>query len=135
MNVDLFVCQLSTNDATQKKPLGTLSGDGTFDTSTVAGAIEFIIDYVRRTWHCPVLFYTNPKYESAEYAAMVGLLAQIAEKRNIAVIDLWNDDGFNYLTEEKRALYMADRIHPTLAGYLEWWTPYFEHSLYEEIGK
>ena len=74
---DLFVCQLSTNDATQKKPLGIVSGTcdrNAFDTSTVAGAIEFVISYAKETWNCPVMFYTNPKYDSAEYAAMVELL-------------------------------------------------------------
>ena len=43
MKVDLFVCQLSTNDATQMKELGeacrTYDMDD-FDTLTVAGAIE-----------------------------------------------------------------------------------------------
>lgn len=30
---------------------------------------------------------------------------------------------------EERELYMADRIHPTQAGYPEWWTPKFESYL------
>ena len=47
LNADLFVCQLSTNDASQGKPLGAL--DGAKDTSTIAGAIEHIIDYVKQT--------------------------------------------------------------------------------------
>ena len=38
---DMFVCQLSTNDATQNKTLGEVSADGTteFDTHTACGAI------------------------------------------------------------------------------------------------
>lgn len=60
---------------------------------------------------------------------MVKLLQQIAEKWDIAIIDMWNDTEFNALTEEQRALYMADGIHPTQAGYLEWWTPYMEEYL------
>ena len=131
--VDLFVCQLSTNDATQGRPCGSLCADGNYDTSTVAGAVEWIISYVRKTWKCPVAFYTSPRYDSAPYAAMVELLGRIAGKRNIAVIDLWNDAGFNAITGEQRALYMADPIHPTRAGYLEWWTPRFEEALCEVI--
>ena len=44
---DLFVCQLSTNDATKKKPLGKVAAAGeAYDTKTVCGAIEYIIDRV-----------------------------------------------------------------------------------------
>ena len=134
---DLFVCQLSTNDATQKKDLGNVSESfdrGDFDTKTVAGAIEYIISYAKETWNCPVVFYTNPQYNSAEYAAMVELLHTIQEKWDIAVIDLWNDAEFNDITSEQRDLYLADAIHPTKAGYLEWWTPYMESVLCEVIG-
>lgn len=64
---------------------------------------------------------------------MVKLLQQIAKKCDITVIDMWNDADFNALTEERRALYMADGIHPTQAGYLEWWTPYMEKYLMEGL--
>ena len=121
--IDLFVCQLSTNDATQMKELGeacrTYDMDD-FDTLTVAGAIEYIIAYARKTWKCPVAFYTSPRYDSARYAAMVGLLQTIRRKWDIALIDLWNDAAFNDITTEQRSRYMADSIHPTREGYLEW---------------
>ena len=133
-NADLFVCQLSTNDATQKKPLGTVSGSdqiGDFDTSTVAGAIESIVAYAKETWGCPVVFYTNPRYESEAYGEMVELLLELSEKWDITIVDMWNDDAFNDITKEQRELYMADAIHPTQAGYLEWWTPEIEKALYQ----
>ena len=129
---DLFVCQLSTNDASQQKPLGAVSPDGDYDTATVAGAIEFIISYAKDTWNCPVVFYTNPRYGNESYAAMVRLLGEIARKRGVAVADLWNDVEFNDISAGQRALYMADAIHPTRAGYLEWWTPYLE-TVFEEV--
>lgn len=135
---DLFVCQLSTNDATQKKPLGTVResyDQDDFDTSTVAGAIEYIISYAVESWNCPVVFYTNPQYNSTGYAAMVELLGAIQQKWDIPVIDLWSDADFNAITPEQRELYLADAIHPTKAGYLQWWTPYMENVLYEVIGK
>lgn len=135
---DLFVCQLSTNDATQNKDLGNVGESfdrGDFDTKTVAGAIEYIISYAAETWGCPVVFYTNPRYDSSEYAAMVELLHAIRKKWNITVIDLWSDTDFNEITPEQRELYLADAIHPTKAGYLQWWTPYMEPILYGAIGK
>ena len=60
--VDLFICQLSTNDATRNSPLGEISEScdlESFDVETVCGAIEYIIAYAKETWHCPVMFYTN----------------------------------------------------------------------------
>jgi len=132
MPVDLFVCQMSTNDASQQKPLGAVS-DSTcvqdFDTKTVAGAMEYIIAYVKAKWNCPVAFYTNPQYDAGEYAEMVTLLHKIADKWNIAVIDLWSDATWNQITAEQRERYMADPIHPTKEGYLEWWTPRFENEI------
>lgn len=128
-HVDLLVCQLSTNDATQKKELGSVSKSMNiedFDTHTVAGAMEYIIAFSKEKWDCPVLFYTNPKYDSENYQAMVDLLKEIQSKWNIGVIDLWNDENFNHITDVQRKLYMADEIHPTQAGYLEWWTPAME---------
>lgn len=129
---DIFVCQLSTNDASQNKPLGTL--DST-DTETICGAINTIIDYATTTWNCPVVFYTNAYYESESYSAMVEAVKQIAEVKDIRVIDLYTDTAFNDITSEQRSLYMADKIHPTKAGYLEWWTPKMEQVLYQVAGR
>lgn len=134
---DLFVCQLSTNDATWKKPLGEIS-DGTdlesFDTSTITGAMEYIIVYAQETWGCPVAFFTGSRYDSAEYEAMVTTLLALEEKYGICVLDLWSDDSFNDISDEDRGLYMQDKIHPTKAGYLYWWGPEMERQLLEFLG-
>ena len=130
-HADLFICQLSTNDALQGKPAGTVAegfDEDTFDTRTVAGAIEYIIAYARKTWHCPVVFYTCPRAGEG-YDALVLLLHRIAAKWAVPVIDLWNDPLFRTLPEEKRPLYMADAVHPTRAGHLLWLTPSIEHAL------
>ena len=134
---DLFVCQLSTNDATQKKPLGEPKGANAdaYDTKTVCGAIEYIIAYAQKTWDCPVVFYTNAYYESEFYADMVQALHEIAELHEIGVIDLYTDAQFNAVSAEQYELYMADAIHPTKAGYLEWWTPKMEEYLSGFAGK
>ena len=136
MPADLFICQLSTNDASQNKTLGSVSPSmklEDFDTSTIAGAIEYVIAYVRRVWKCSVVFYTNPPYSSERYAAMVELLGEITKKWDISVINMWSDKEFNSITKEQHALYMADEIHPTQAGYMDWWTPYIENALFDGL--
>ena len=133
---DLLVCQLSTNDASQKIALGSLSDStdkDSFDTDTVIGAIEYIIAYAKETWDCEVVFYTGTKYDSANYQAMVDGLYAVQEKWGIGIIDLWNDTEMNAVSKDDYALYMYDSIHPTQAGYLLWWTPKIEEYLYEFV--
>lgn len=112
---DLFVCQLSTNDASQKLPI-----------NEVEAAIDYIIDYVKKKWNCPIAFYTNPRYDSVEYAAMVERIQEKAEKEGFLLMDMWNDEKLNNKISENRDYYMADTIHPTLAGYREIITPFME---------
>ena len=134
VDYDIIVVQLSTNDATQEVALGSIS-DSTdmadFDTTTVMGAIEYIIAYCNENWGCPVVFYTGTKYDSENYAAMVSGLLEIRDKWGIEVVDLWNDADMNAVSDQDYALYMYDGIHPSQAGYLLWWTPKFEEVLYE----
>ena len=130
--VDCLVCQLSTNDATMKLPLGEISSSeelSSFDTQTVTGAIEYILRYCRDTWQCPVVFYTGSWYESAEYEAMVQRLYELRDKWNFGLIDLYTDEAFNDIDQETYDFYMFDPIHPTKAGYLEWWMPKLEAEL------
>ena len=131
---DAVICQLSTNDASQKRELGAVSDSrrmAGFDIKTVIGAIEYIIAYTRETWNCPLIIYTGTQYDSAAYQAMVDSLPALQEKWGIGVIDLWNDDEMNEVSDEDYALYMNDCVHPTQAGYLQWWVPKFETYLYE----
>ncbi|MGN0999072.1 MAG: SGNH/GDSL hydrolase family protein [Faecousia sp.] len=128
----LFLCQLSTNDATRKCPLGEISPGRNltdFDTAAVTGALEYIICYARQTWGCPVVFFTGSRYDSPQYRAMVKRLLELREKWGIGVLDLWSDDGFNDIPKEQRSLYMMDWIHPTKAGYRDWWGPELERQL------
>lgn len=131
--IDLFVCQLSTNDASQKKELGKIIESknlNDFDTKTIAGAIEYIICYSKEKWNCPVIFYTNPRYDSEPYGEMVDILKEAEAKWGISVIDMWNDAELNAELNKNTALYMADKIHPTKAGYLEIWTPFMEKTVF-----
>lgn len=128
----LLICQLSTNDASKKKELGTIAEGREledFDTKTITGALEYIICYAQETWNCPVVFFTGSHYDSMEYEAMVQRLYELREKWDIGIIDLWTDEGFNEITEDERELYMDDWIHPTKAGYSIWWGPEMEKQL------
>ncbi|MBR2133695.1 MAG: SGNH/GDSL hydrolase family protein [Eubacterium sp.] len=136
IKADAFICQLSTNDATKKKPLGEISDSFNiedFDTKTIAGSIEYIIAYAKNTWDCPIAFYTGTRYDSERYEQMVLLLYQIAEKWHIDIIDLWGDEDMQNVTKEDYKLYMVNGIHPSRAGYQLWWTPKFEAYLYSKI--
>ncbi len=120
---DLFVCQLSTNDAYHRLPIGEASDT---EPTSVCGAINYIISYVSDTWGCPIVFYTGSYYENKNYIEMAEKLMEIKKLRGIGVIDLFFDKGFNNIEPEVYRLYMNDPVHPTRAGYREWWTPKFE---------
>ncbi len=158
--VDAFVCQISTNDARNDRldKRGAITDELTyeseaFDRKTTLGGVEFIIAYVEETWDCPVYFYSgsyfgdtgtrknsNPK--GSEYAKLIDEVKEIAEKFNgiygyeVGVIDLYNDEAFNAVASDAYYSWvMSDAIHPKAAGYLQWWTPYFESYLAYEIMK
>lgn len=136
---DLFVVQLSTNDATTGKPMGEVT-DSTdpadFDDTTIAGAIETIISYVQETFGCPVVFYTGTYAEKENYEEMVDLLLKIQEKWGIGVVDMFHNEEMTavYGTDLYNE-YMHDEVHPFRKGYVEWWTPVIEEYLTEFLGK
>ena len=155
VQVDAFICQISTNDARNDalSHRGSISDDDViypeeFDRSTTLGGIEFIISYVVETWDCPIYFYSgsyfgdgsgtrlnnNPK--GSEYGRLVDETKQIIEKWkkvkgvDIGIIDLFNDEEFNAKASDKYYTWAtSDPIHPRKAGYLQWWMPYFEDFL------
>ena len=132
-NVDLFLCQLSTNDIHKTKEMGKVSASyelSSFDTKTICGAMEYIIAYVKKEWNCPIFFYTNSYFGSEKYEEMISLLYELKDKWEIHVVDLYYDKEFN---ERKKDLYMADRIHPTKAGYRDWWGPEIERQILSSL--
>ena len=112
--IDLFVCQLSTNDAKRNVPL-----------ADVEQAIREIIDYVKAHYGCPIVFYTGTRYESEAYVRMIALLYDLQREYSFAVLDLFYDEEMSAVSEDDYRRYMKDPIHPTLLGYTEWWTPRF----------
>lgn len=125
--IDMIVIQLSTNDASTNQRLGNNSGNSEFDTQTIIGALEYIINKAQNVWHCPVLIYTNPYFENDLYKQMVKMTFELKQKWNIEILDFYNNPDF----KKQSSLYMADEIHPTRAGYLEKWLPVFEDKLNE----
>ena len=125
---DIFICQLSTNDATHNSPIGEVSSSKNielFDVNTVAGAIEYIVARVKNKWDCHIAFYTGTYYESERYQEMVKLLHKLKEKWNFEIIDLYNDLQMRNVNTDDYKRYMNDPIHPTKIGYIEWWGPKF----------
>lgn len=137
-SIDALVVQLSTNDATREKPLGKISSSKQkkdFDTTTIIGAMEYIIAYAQETWKCPVIFYTGTYFENETYTKMVDSLYELQGKWGIEIIDLWNDKEMRTIDKDVYDRYMKDEIHPTKQGYLEWWTPNIQTRLYEIFSK
>ena len=64
---------------------------------------------------------------------MVDLLLNLQVKWGFEVLDMWNDGGLNSINRKTRRLFMANGIHPTRAGYRDWWTPQFEYKLNEVL--
>lgn len=88
-----------------------------FDTTTVLGAIEFIIAYAQKTWGCEVTFYTNPDFNNAAYESLIDDLYEIQKKWGIGVIDFYNYKDMDALDAATLASYMSDAIHPNAMGY------------------
>ena len=126
---DLFICQLSTNDASRPSlPIGEISDStdkSAFDTKSIVGAIEYIIATVRERYGCKIAFYTGSYLGKAKYREMVEALFKVAEKWQIDVIDLWYDEGMRSISVGEYWSYMSDPVHPNKKGYVEWWGPKF----------
>lgn len=116
LRLDLFVCQLSTNDAHAPRNI---------DIADVEKAIRFILDYVKTTFACPIVFYTGTYFENERYVAMIDLLYRLQKEYDFYILDLFHDEEMRSVSSDDYARYMKDPIHPTLEGYEKWWTPKF----------
>ena len=115
-----LIVQLSTNDATQDKPLGTISTSknlADFDKTTIIGAMEYIIAYADQTWHSPVTFFTNPNFGNSDYEKMIAALYELQAKWGVGIIDFYNYKNMAPLDETTLKSYMGDSIHPIAEGY------------------
>ena len=95
------------------------------DINEIEKSICFILSYVKNTFSCPIVFYTGRYYENDEYMKMVALLYDLKKKYDFYILDLYNDEEMLAVSKDDYQRYMKDKIHPTLLGYKEWWTPKF----------
>lgn len=132
---DLFVCQLSTNDTRQGKPIGKISDTQEFNLETTLGAIQYLNQYVQKKLNCPLVFYTCAlAKKNKEYEHLIDMSTRLASKNHFQVIDLYHDTGLNAsLAGRKYAMF--DEVHPTQEGYLKVWLPVFEKSLVRILKK
>ncbi len=125
---DYLVVQLSTNDFSQGKPLGTVqsgTNSSDFDTTTVSGAIQYITAYAKE--QCPdvkVVFYvgavrSNWGHRAAYENYVNGDFKTICKKWEIEPLDIFHSKYTSY------ACFWSDDIHPTIEGYSAGWTPLF----------
>lgn len=133
-HVDAMILQLSTNDAKAGVDYGyilpdTFKNPEGFDVKTTLGALEYLIAKAKETWGCEVLLFSNAYYFNNYYPLLVDAAKPLVDKWGITYLNMYEDEEFNNITDEQKTLYMHDRIHPTKAGYRDWWTPEFESSL------
>lgn len=114
--LDLFVCQLSTNDASPERNIEPYKTEQ---------AIRFVLEYVRNTFGCPIVFYTGAYFKNERYEKLIELLYTLQTEYDFYILDLFNDRDMLSVDKEDYRRYMSDPIHPTITGYKEWWTPKF----------
>lgn len=112
--IDLFICQLSTNDAVKN-----------VDLEQTRQAIIFIIEYVKTHFNCPIIFYTGTYFENKRYEQMIKILYLLQKEYSFYVLNLWDDPEMLSVSKTDYDKFMQDPIHPTLIGYQEWWAPKF----------
>lgn len=122
--VDLLVLQIGTNDARLFLPVGEIE-DSTPD--TVTGAVSEVLRISAERWGCPVLAYISPRYGNEHYERITEKVRQLSDAKGIAILDMED----HLPPEGENTAYMADPVHPTRVGYVEWWTPVFESALAE----
>ena len=101
-NIDLFICQLSTNDVWRKIP-----------PAETEKAIRFIIDYVRATFKCPIVFYTGTFFKNEAYKNLVELLKNLQKEYGFYILNLWDDPEMLAVKPEdfKRYMKTACQMH------------------------
>ena len=131
--LDGFILQLSTNDIRisdrwGEMKEGNIKDASAFDRTTTLGAMEAIIAKVQAQYDCPIYVYTN-SYYNAVYGQLVAKTIPLQDKWGITLLNLHDDETFNAISKEQKDLYMNDSIHPSRAGYRDWWLPKFEEML------
>ncbi len=149
--IDLVVIQLTTNDCKGRTVVGEVSpyyDSSTFDSNTSIGSLEAIACYAMGTWDCPTLLISSPRF--TKETTMTGMqdietYEELIEKSHeleskwdfLYFLDLWdNEEMFKDMEigDDRHRLYMADSIHSTKLGFLEWLLPQIRPAIYSIIG-
>lgn len=142
---DAVVLQLSTNDAGQGVERGEISvsyDPADFDKYTFCGSMELMLEHCKNELQCPVIIFTVTSFGQKEemfqednYAGLIELTKQLCEKWDVSLLNMWEDEELNNITEEQFKDWMANASHPCKKGYLEWWLPEFEKALTEALAE
>ena len=132
-SLDVFILRLFTNDIRLTNGWGEVSEESVvdvadFNRATTLGATETIIAEVKAAYDCPIYIYTNSYYNSV-YGNLVAKFQPLVSKWGITLLNLHDDEEFNAISEEQKNIYMNDGVHPSRAGYRDWWLPKFEEML------
>ena len=112
---DYIVVQLSTNDL--RRHISLELNASIPPEKTIEGAILYIVEYLKKTYNSPIIFYTNPYFHNEKYSKMVSILNKLSVEQNFFVVDFYNSFEWKNMSDTQRNQLMADMIHPTLAGY------------------
>ncbi len=122
--IDLVVCQLSTNDASKGMPLGISAM-----IPPPSPALSSILSATPRDVALPGGVLPRTPAMTATPTLPWSAACMKLPKKGRWCAGLWSDDAFNSISEEQRALYMKDNIHPYKSGYRDWWGPELEKQL------
>ena len=103
-DMDFILVQLSTNDLYLK--------DNDFDSSdekSTFGAINYLVNYVKKNFKAKIVFYTCFIKENKDYEKMILKLKEISKNFNFEIVDFYFDKN---LRNSKFDKLMADTIHP-----------------------
>ena len=144
---DVLIVQVSTNDAAH--PRAVIGSPSDVGSATAAGALVTIVRRARARWGAdlPVVLFTGSRFSPRHrarrrYEDLVAIATVVATREGATVLDLYTGllrlpgrqpvtlaSFTNDLSADRRALLMSDDIHPTRAGYRDWWTPAFVEAL------
>lgn len=148
---DYVIINGGINDYFANCTLGSVSDKNSksFDTNTSCGGLESIIYYFKSNYPQTKLYYLSmhkanntekiPNALGLTYADYVDKFTQICNKYGVTIIDCYNSD-FNTSQISLKKAYTrkgdgvypnGDGIHPTEAGYLKYYLPIIEKTVWD----
>lgn len=128
-NFDYVLIEGGINDALNKVAIGNVTGglNEGLDTSTYAGALEFMFRTVTNTYPDAkigfMITYQVPRNKSQEaYITYQDITKEICDKWDIEYLDMFSSEEINGAdvldTSNTKSPYLPDGIHPSASGYV-----------------